>query len=166
MGIVAAARREIHAVDPDQPVSNIRTMEEALNKEIGQRRLGMTLVAIFAGLALLLASLGIYGVLSYFVVQHTQEIGVRVALGAGRRDVLGLVMKKGMSLTLTGVGIGLSAAFALTRMMSSLLYEVSAVDPATFAAVTTLLTLIALLACYIPARRAMKVDPMIALRCE
>ncbi len=166
MSVAAAARREIHAVDPDQPVSNIRTMEEALDKEIGQRRLGMTLVAIFAGLALLLASLGIYGVLSYFVVQHTREIGVRMALGAARRDVLGLVMKKGMTLTLAGVGIGLSAAFGLTRLMSSLLYEVSAVDPATFAAVAALLTLIALLACYIPARRAMKVDPMIALRYE
>jgi putative ABC transport system permease protein len=166
MSVIAAARREIHAVDPDQPVSNIRTMEEVLGKEIGQRRLGMTLVAIFAGLALLLASLGIYGVLSYFVVQHTREIGVRMALGAARRDVLGLVMKKGMSLTLAGVGIGLSAAFALTRLMSSLLYEVSAVDPATFAGVAALLTLIALLACYIPARRAMKVDPMIALRYE
>ncbi|MGH9935260.1 MAG: FtsX-like permease family protein, partial [Blastocatellia bacterium] len=166
MSIVAAARREIQAVDPDQPVSNIRTMEGVLDEEIGQRRLGMTLVAIFAGLALLLASLGIYGVLSYFVVQHTREIAVRLALGAQRRDILGLVLKKGMALALIGVAIGLVAAFALTRLMSSLLYEVGAADPVTFASVAAMLTVIALLACYLPARRAMKVDPMVALRCE
>lgn len=166
MSVVASARREIHAVDPDQPVSNIRTMEGLLDEEIGQRRLGMTLVAIFAGLALLLASLGIYGVLSYFVVQHTREIGVRLALGAQRRNVLGLVMKKGMTLALIGVAIGLATAFALTRLMSSLLYEVKPADPLTFIAVAAMLTVVALLACYIPARRAMKVDPMVALRCE
>jgi putative ABC transport system permease protein len=166
MSIVAAARREIHAVDPNQPVSNIRTMETVLEDEIGQRRLAMTLAAVFAGLALLLATLGIYGVLSYFVVQHTREIGVRLALGARRRNVLGLVMKKGMTLALIGVAIGLVAAFALTRLMSSLLYEVRATDPITFVAVAAMLTVVALLACYIPARRAMKVDPMVALRCE
>ncbi len=166
MSVVTAARREIHAVDPDQPVSNIRTMEGVLDEEIGQRRLGMTLVAIFAGLALLLATLGIYGVLSYFVVQHTQEIGVRQALGAQRRDILGLVMRKGMVLASIGVAIGLAAAFALTRLMSSLLYEISAVDPVTFVAVAAMLMLIALLACYLPARRAMKVDPIVALRYE
>src|SRR5262245_6135248 len=166
MSIAAAAQREIHAVDPNQPVSNIRTMEAVLDDEIGQRRLAMTLVVIFAGLALLLASLGIYGVLSYFVVQHTREIGVRLALGAQRRDILGLVIKKGMSLALIGVAIGLAAALALTRLMSSLLYEVSAADPVTFVAVATILTMIALMACYLPARRAMKVDPIVALRYE
>jgi len=166
MSIAAAAQREIHAVDPNQPVSNIRTMEAVLDDEIGQRRLAMTLVAIFAGLALLLASLGIYGVLSYFVVQHTREIGVRLALGAQRRDILGLVIKKGMSLALIGVAIGSAAALALTRLMSSLLYEVSAADPVTFVAVAAILTMIALLACYLPARRAMKVDPIVALRYE
>jgi putative ABC transport system permease protein len=166
MSIVAAARREIHAVDPNQPVSNIRTMETVLEDEIGQRRLAMTLAAVFAGLALSLATLGIYGVLSYFVVQHTREIGVRLALGARRRNVLGLVMKKGMTLALIGVAIGLVAAFALTRLMSSLLYEVRATDPITFVAVAAMLTVVALLACYIPARRATKVDPMVALRCE
>lgn len=166
MSLVAAARREIHAIDPDQPVSNIRTMEGALDEEIGQRRVGMTLVAIFAGLALLLASLGIYGVLSYFVVQHTREIGVRVALGAGRRNILGLVMKNGMTLVLIGVVFGLFGAFAVTRLMSSLLYEVSPADPTTFTVVAGLLCVVAMLACYVPARRAMKVDPMVALRCE
>jgi putative ABC transport system permease protein len=166
MSVVASARREIHAVDPDQPVSNIRTMEGVLDQEIGQRRLGMTLVAVFAGLAILLASLGIYGVLSYFVVQHTREIGVRLALGAQRRNVLGLVMKKGMTLALIGVATGLVAAFALTRLISSLLYEVRAADPITFTTVALMLTVVALLACYVPARRAMKVDPMVALRCE
>src|SRR5262249_59546215 len=129
MSVVASARREIHAVDPDQPVSDIRTMEGVLDEEIGQRRLGMTLISAFAGLAILLASLGIYGVLSYFVVQQTREIGVRLALGAQRRNILGLVIKKGMSLALIGVAIGSAAALALTRLMSSLLYEVSAADP-------------------------------------
>src|SRR5262249_10104093 len=144
MSIAAAAQREIHAVDPNQPVSNIRTMEAVLDDEIGQRRLAMTLVAIFAGLALLLASLGIYGVLSYFVVQHTRGIGVRLAFGAQRRALLVLVIKKGMSLGLIGVAIGLAGALALTRLMSSLLYEVSAADPVTFVAVATILTMIAL----------------------
>ncbi len=166
MSVVASARRAVHAVDPDQPVSNIRTMEGLLDEEIGQRRLGMTLVASFAGLALLLSSLGIYGVLSYFVVQHTREIGVRLALGAQRQNILVLVIKKGMTPALIGVAIGLVASFALTRLISSLLYEVKAADPITFVAVAATLTTVASLACYIPARRAMKVDPMTALRCE
>ncbi|MGE0127010.1 MAG: ABC transporter permease [Blastocatellales bacterium] len=166
MSLVAAVRSEVHAVDPDQPLSNIRTMEDLLNEEIGQRRLGMLLLAGFAALALLLASVGIYGVLSYFVIQHTREIGVRLALGARRRHVLGLVMRKGMTLALVGVTIGLFVSFALTRLMASLLYETRAADPLTFAGVATLLMLVATLACYIPAWRAMRVDPMAALRCE
>ena len=166
MNLVAAVRSEIHAVDPDQPISNIRTMSEILGEETSTQQLGMTLLATFAGLALLLSVLGIYGVLSYFVAQHTPEIGVRMALGAQTGNILGLVLKKGMVLAGTGVGIGLMAAFALTRLMQSLLYEVSASDPLTFAGVAALLTVVALLACYIPARRATKVDPMIALRYE
>jgi predicted permease len=164
--LVAATRREIHAVDPNQPISNIATMEELLIKETGSRRLGMILLAAFAGLALLLSSLGIYAVLSYFVTQQTAELGIRLALGAQRRDVLGIVLKQGMRWTLLGVVIGLVAAFALARLMASLLFGVSATDPITFIAVAFILTSVALLACAIPARRATKVDPLVALRYE
>jgi len=166
LSVLPAVRSEIRAVDPDQPISNIRTMDEVLGEETASRRLGMTLLTIFAALALLLCSLGIYGVLSYFVVQHTPEIGVRLALGAQRRDILGLVLKKGMGLALVGVAIGLGAAFALTRLMASLLFGVSAADPLTYAGITLLLTFVALCACYLPARRATKVDPMVALTYE
>ena len=164
--LVAAVRSEIHQVDPDQPIANIRTMDQVLGEETASRRLGMTLLTIFAGLALLLSSLGIYGVLAYFVVEHTQEIGVRLALGAQRRDILGLVLKKGMVLALVGVAIGLVGAFALTRLMKSLLYGVSTADPLTYAVITLLLIMVALCACYLPARRATEVDPMVALTYE
>ena len=164
--LVAAMRNEIHAIDPDQPISNIRTMDEVLGKETASRRLGMTLLTVFAALALLLAGLGIYGVLAYFVVQHTPEIGVRLALGAPRLGILALVLKKGMTLAVAGVAIGLGAAFVLTRLMASLLFGMSATDPGTFALVALLLTAVALAACYLPARRATRVDPMIALRYE
>jgi len=164
--LVAAARSEIHAVDPNQPISNIATMEELLIKETGSRRLGMILLAVFAGLALLLSSLGIYAVLSYFVTQQTAEMGIRLALGAQRRDVLGIVLKKGMGWTLLGVVIGLMASFALARLMGSLLFGVSATDPITFLTVALILTSVAFLACAIPARRATKVDPLVALRYE
>ncbi len=141
-------------------------MDEVLGEETASRRLGMTVLTIFAALALLLATLGIYGVVAYFVVQHTQEIGVRVALGAQRRDILGLVLGKGMTLTLLGVGIGLGVAFALTRLMASLLYGVGTTDPLTDATIALLLTAVAFVACYLPARRATKVDPMVALTYE
>jgi len=163
LSIVGAARTVIQQVDPDQPISNIRTMDEVLGEETASRRLGMTLLTMFAALALLLATLGIYGVLAYFVVQHTQEIGVRMALGAQRRDILGLVVKRGMRLAVLGVTIGLGAAFALTRLMASLLFGVGTADPLTYATIALLLILVALFACYLPARRATKVDPMIAL---
>jgi putative ABC transport system permease protein len=164
--LAGAVRQIIREIDPDQPVSNVATMAEVLGTEAAQRRMGMIMLAGFAALALLLASLGIYGVLAYFVTQHTNEIGVRQALGATPRDILLLVLRKGMGLTLTGVAIGLAAAFALTRLMSSLLFGVTAADPLTFATVPLLLVVVALLACYIPARRATKVDPLVALRYE
>ncbi len=164
--LVAAVRQAVHEVDPVQPLANIRTFSEVLGRETAQQRVGMILLTAFAGLALLLAALGIYGVLAYFVVQHTPEIGVRMALGAQRGDVLRLVIGKGMGLALIGIGAGLLGAFALTRLMKSLLFEVQATDPWTFGLLALLLTLVALVACYIPARRATKVDPMIALRYE
>jgi len=164
--LVGSVRQIIREVDPDQPISNIATMSEVLGVEAEQRRMGMIMLVAFAGLALLLASLGIYGVLAYFVTQHTNEIGVRIALGANRHNILALVLKKGMGLTLLGVAIGLAASFALTRLMSSLLFGVKASDPLTFLVVPLLLATVALLACWIPARRATRVDPMVALRYE
>jgi predicted permease len=166
LSVVAAVRNEIHQVDPEQPISNIRTMDEMLGEETASRRLGMTLLTTFAGLALLLATLGIYGVLAYFVVQHTQEIGVRMALGAQRSNILALVLKQGMALTLLGVVIGLAIAFAITRLMASLLYGISTTDPLTYGVIVLLLTTVAFFACYLPARRATKVDPMVALTYE
>jgi putative ABC transport system permease protein len=164
--LAAAVRREIHAVDPDQPVSNVRTLDEILGEETAGRRLGMTFLTAFSSLALLLSALGIYGVLSYFVAQHTPEIGVQVALGATSINIVGVVLKKGMLLAGTGVGIGWIAALGLTRLMQSLLFEVNATDPLTFAAVAAVLIGVALLASYVPARRAMRVDPIVALRYE
>ncbi|HXD34185.1 MAG TPA: ABC transporter permease [Pyrinomonadaceae bacterium] len=166
LSIAAAVRREIKAVDVDQPVSNVRTLDDVLSKEIAPRRIAMTLLMTFAGLALVLASIGIYGVLSYFVTQSTPEIGVRVALGARQIDVLKLVVGRGMKLALAGLAVGLAAALLLTRLMASLLFGVSATDVTSFVGVSVLLLLVALLACYIPARRATKVDPLVALRYE
>ena len=164
--LVSSVRQIVREVDPDQPISNIATMSDLLGVEAAPRRMGMIMLAAFAGLALLLASLGIYGVLAYFVNQHTNEIGVRMALGASQQNILGLVLRKGMGLTLLGVGIGLAVSFALTRLMSSLLFGVKASDPLTFIAVPVLLAAVALVACLIPARKATKVDPIVALRYE
>jgi putative ABC transport system permease protein len=164
--LVGAVRQVIREVDPDQPVSNIATMSEVLSTEAAERRMGMIMLVGFAALALLLASLGIYGVLAYFVTQHTSEIGVRQALGATPRNILFLVLKKGMGLTLLGIVIGLAGSFALTRLMSSLLFGVKASDPLTFVTVPLVLGLVALFACLIPARRATRIDPLVALRYE
>jgi putative ABC transport system permease protein len=164
--LVPAVRQAVHEVDAYQPLSNVRTMEEVLGRETQERRTGMILLVAFAALALLLAALGVYGVLSYFVVQHTPDIGVRMALGAQNGDVLRLVVGKGMKLAALGVVLGLAGAFALTRLMKSLLFEVSATDPLTFLLITALLVFVALLACLVPALRATRVDPMTALRYE
>lgn len=164
--LMGGVRQAVREADPDQPISNVATMAELLGVEAAQRQMGMIMLVAFAVLALLLASLGIYGLLAYFVTQHTNEIGVRVALGATRRNIVMLVLRKGMGLTLLGVTIGLAVSFALTRLMSSLLFGVKAADPLTFVMVPLLLAVVALLACSIPARRATKVDPMVALRYE
>jgi putative ABC transport system permease protein len=164
--LVAAVRREIQAADPNQPVAGVATLEELLIRDAGSRRLAMILLSVFAGLALLLASLGIYGVLSFVVTQQTRDIGVRLALGAQVGDVLALVLKTGMRWVLLGVALGLVAAFALSRLVSNLLFGVSAKDPLTFLSVVLILITVALLACLIPARRATRVDPLVALRYE
>jgi putative ABC transport system permease protein len=164
--LVASVRKEISSLDSELPVAKISTLDERLAAAVTQPRFRTTLIAIFAAIALILASVGIYGVISYSVTQRTHEIGIRMALGAGARDVLRLVIGQGMTLALIGIGIGLAAALALTRVLASLLYGVSATDPLTFVGVSLLLVMVALLACFIPARRATKVDPMIALRNE
>jgi putative ABC transport system permease protein len=166
LSLVPAIKQAVRAVDPEQAVSNIRTFDEVLDEEVVERRLGAALVAAFAALALLLASLGVYGVLSYFVNQHRTEIGVRLALGASRGAILRLVVGKGMILALAGVGLGTVGALALTRFVSSLLYGIAPADPATFTAAAGVLTTVAWLACYLPARRAARVDPMVTMRCE
>jgi putative ABC transport system permease protein len=164
--LVAAVRREVAVLDKDQPVADIKTMNERLDESSAPRRFNMLLLAIFAALALMLAAVGIYGVMSYSVTQRTHEIGVRVALGARSGDVLKLIVGQGMLLALIGVGLGLAGAFALTRLMTSLLFGVSPSDPLTFVCVALVLSAVALFACLIPARRATRVDPMVALRYE
>ncbi|MEK6299565.1 MAG: ABC transporter permease [Acidobacteriota bacterium] len=166
LGLAEAVRREVLAIDKDQPIADVRTMEAWVSDSVSKTRFSAMLLGVFASVALLLAAVGIFGVMSYAVSERTHEIGVRMALGAQTSNVLALVVKQGMRLALVGVGIGLGAALALTRVMASLLYGVSATDPLTFAAIAVLLSSVALLACYLPARRAAKVDPMIALRYE
>lgn len=164
--LIPAVQKLIHSMDPDQPIARVRTMEELLGDSTVQAEFNMILMAILAGVALALALVGIYGVMSYAVLQRVQEIGVRMALGASSRDVLRLVLKQGGLLILIGSFIGIIASLVLTRLMKSLLFEVSTTDATTYAAVTGFLVLIALLACLIPARRAASVDPLIALRAE
>src|SRR6266481_5165773 len=164
--VTAPVREAIHAVDPDQPVSNVMTMNENLAGVLVTERFSAILMSALAASGLLLAALGLYGVMAYSVSQRTAEIGVRVALGAQRIHVLRLILGHGAKLTLLGVVIGVAAAWALTRLLSGLLFEVKATDPATFLSISLLLVSIALIACFLPARRALSVDPVIALRAE
>ena len=166
MSLVPPVKAAIGEADAEQAVSNIRSFDDILDEEVVQRRLGATLLAAFAALALLLASLGIYGILSHFVAQHTPEIGVRLALGAGAGDILRLVLGRGMTLALIGVGLGSLGGLALTRLMSRLLFGIGATDPLTFVLAAVLLASLALVACYLPARRAVNVDPLDAMRYE
>jgi putative ABC transport system permease protein len=162
----AAVRSKVLAIDKDQPVSTFRTMEQIVANSIASRRFSMLLFGIFAALAMILAAVGIYGVMSYSVSQRRQEIGIRVALGASSRDVVNLIVRHGMLLAGLGVVIGLIAAFAASRVISTLLFGVSATDPLVFIAIPLLLAVVAFLACLLPARRATKVDPITALRCD
>jgi len=156
-------RHEVQALDKGQPIYNVRTMDDVVANSLGTRRVSMQLFTIFACAALLLAALGIYGVMAYSVVQRTQEIGIRMALGAQRSDVLRLVVRQGMTLAIIGVAAGLLGAFALTRLIANLLFDVGATDPLTFVSISLLLVVVALLACYLPARRAAKLNPVKAL---
>jgi predicted permease len=164
--IGSAIRQGAEKVVSSAVLYDVRPMEEIVARSISTQRLTMFLLSIFSALALILSAVGIYGVISYLTSQRTKEIGVRVALGASRRDVLRMVLGNGMKITLVGVAIGIAAAFGLTRLITTLIYGVDASDPITFASVAILLSGVALLACYIPACRAMRVDPIVALRYE
>ena len=166
MSIAAGVRKEIQAMDRDQPVAAVRPMTSWVDQSVSSQRYRMTLLALFAVLAMVLAATGIYGVMSYTVAQRTHEIGVRMALGARQRDVMTLVVRQGMILALAGVVLGLVGALALTRVMTTLLFQVTAKDPITFVVVAALLLAVAFVACFVPALRATKVDPLVALRYE
>jgi putative ABC transport system permease protein len=165
-GIIAAVRQTVESVDKDQPVYGIRTLESVMSEAVAKPSFRTFLLGIFAVVALILAMVGIYGVMSYSVTQRRHEIGIRMALGAQSSDVLKLVMKYGMALAFVGVGIGLAASFALTDVLSQLLFGVEPIDPLTFSFIALLLIGVSLLACWIPARRATKIDPLLALHCE
>ena len=164
--MAGAVRRAVWAVDKDQPVSNVRTLDQVFAAAISQERFQALMLGLFAALALLLACVGLYSVISYAVVQRTHEIGVRMALGAQPLDVLSLVIRQGMMLTFAGLVAGIVAGTFVTRVLSDLLFGVTPRDPLTFAGVPVLLLLVAFFACYIPARRVTRIDPLVALRCE
>jgi ABC-type antimicrobial peptide transport system permease subunit len=163
-GLAGPARDAILSIDANVPLSQVRQLSEIVDENVAPRRLSVLLLTAFAALALVLSAVGIYGVMSYMVTQRTQEIGVRIALGAQRSDVMRLVLQNGMALLVLGLGIGLAGAFALSRFLQSLLFEVKSTDIMTFASVPFLLAAVAFLACYLPARRATIVDPVVALR--
>jgi ABC-type antimicrobial peptide transport system permease subunit len=160
------SRDIIRRIDPGAPLYELRSMNDLRDDSLNPRRFNMYLVGVFAGTALLVAAIGLFGVMAYLVSQRTGEIGVRMALGADRSAILWLVLRRGLALSAAGAGIGIGLALGLTRLMQSLLYSVTARDPATFVAVPVLLVAVALAACYLPARRALKVDPVTALRAE
>jgi putative ABC transport system permease protein len=164
--LATPVRNIVAAIDRNQPVANIKTMSDVVADTVAPRKFNMLLFALFALIAMVLAALGIYGVMAYSVAERTHEVGIRMALGAQQSDLLGLIVRNGLMLTLIGVAIGLAIAFALTRLMTTLLFGVTPTDAITFAGVSAFLILVALIACYIPARRATKVDPLVALRYE
>jgi putative ABC transport system permease protein len=164
IAVAAVVQREIQSVDKDQPVSDVRTMNQWMSRSLAQARFSSLLLAIFAAVALVLASIGIYGVMSYTVGQRTSEIGVRLALGAESRDILRMIVGSAMRLAGLGLAIGVVLALALSRTLTSLLYETTGTDPATFAVVVGVLGAVALLASYLPARRASRIPPVEALR--
>ena len=165
-GVLSAVKSELRALDPDLPMYYVRSMGQRVDESLAQRRFSMLLLGVFAGVALALATIGIYGVMAYLVSQGTREIGIRMALGATQRDVLGLIVRQGMTLAISGLAIGLAGACVLTRLIRSLLFGVQATDPVTFVGISVLLAFIALLASYIPAQRAARIDPMVSLRCD
>lgn len=166
LGLVGSIRQRMKQMNSEQVIYDEEPVDNILSRSLASRRFSMILLDVFAALALALSCVGIYGVVSYLVGRRTHEIGIRIALGANRSDVLRLVLGEGVKMALIGVAVGLAAAFALTRLMANMLFGVSTTDPLTFGSVAILLILVSLAACYIPARRAMRVDPMIALRYE
>ena len=164
--LAAAVRKEVWTVDPDQPVSDVKTLEQAVSSSVARQRFAAALLGVFASLALVLAAAGIYAVTAYSVGQRTQEMGLRMALGANSKDILRLVLTRGLALTAVGLATGLLGAVALTRLLTTLLYETSPLTVGTFLCTSVIIVGVGLVACYVPARRATKVDPMVALRCE
>jgi putative ABC transport system permease protein len=164
--MISAARAALSSIDSTIPLAQVSTLDDIVSRSVRDQRASVLLLGSLGGLALLLTATGIYGVLAYAVAQQTREIGVRMALGASRGNVLRLVLGRGLLLVAIGSALGLAASFALTRLMTNMIYEVSARDPLTFAGVAAVLLAVALAACYVPARRAMRVDPMVALRHE
>jgi len=166
MSLTSSIRRVLASIDRNQPISSISTMNQLVEKAVGSRRVALIVLGAFSALALVLAGIGIYGIISYSVAERTKEIGIRMALGAGHQDVIRMILLQGARIASAGLIMGIFAAFGLTRYLATLLFSVSPADPSTFAVVGLVLALVALLACYIPARRALRVDPMTALRYE